>query len=99
MSKYYYSTYANHCFRFYFRYDKPENKCEVNYKNWVTCDSVISDYTDEIKEILRYLYSHYNEINNVIVNTTANKFKIKTQTLWSLINDCTKNFAKLRGLI
>ncbi len=99
MPKYYYSTYANHCFRFYFRYDRPKNNSEVSYRNWITCDNVVSNYKDEIKEILKYLYINYNDINSVIVNTIASKFKIKPQTLWALINECTRTFAELRGLI
>ena len=72
MSKTYYSDYVRHALRFYSRNcaTKPFFKTKVDRENWVSCDKVISTYTDEEIAMIKDIYRGYDTFPDEVYNAS-----------------------------
>ena len=99
MAKAYYSDYVNHCLRFYARHNQPKFDDEIDELNWLACERVLNDYTDEDKNIVIEIFSDNNPRLADTITTVSSGLNIKPSRLWTLVGDVTRKIAVERNLI
>ena len=99
MAKNYYSSYIEHCMRFYARYPVPTTfRSDVDEKNWRACETFLKEFSAKERE---YLLIVYREGDTLVDNVyKLSEFEnIKQDKLWELIKTFERKIAKCRGLI
>lgn len=100
MSKVYYSDYVKHALRFYSRNctEKPVFKSEADKSNWYACDSVLSHYPLDTRQILIEVYGGYDTLPDEVYKASK-KIHIHQNWIWDLMKEVEKKIAKRRGLL
>lgn len=98
--KKYYTEYVYHCLRFYARYHDGANnfRSDVDRKNWVACDKVLSRLRDEDKKMVVMVFQSRDSIADSVYET-AKLYRIDQNHLWKILSEIESKIAKSRGLI
>lgn len=99
MNRPYYSEYVRHCLRFYTRNLQTKHfKTEVDKSNWLSCASVLKNYSDRDQDMITMVYSGYDTLGDNVYET-ANKYEINQSIIWDLMKEIERKIAHRRGLI
>lgn len=100
MSRPFYSEYVKHALRFYSRNctEKPTFKSDADKSNWLSCDSVLSHYPLDTRNIVISVYGGYDTLPDEVYNTSK-KYHIEQNWIWDLMKEVERKIAKRRGLL
>lgn len=94
----FYSSYIEHCMRFYARHSNPTFRSDADKQNWKVCEDAIKTFTDNEQDILLGIYRDRDTIADNI-HTTSVKLGVNQDMIWKLVNELEKKIAKRRNLI
>ena len=99
-----YAEFSKHAMRYYVRSvinsssQCPRFKTESDKKNWYACQSALTTFPAEDRDLLLRMYITRDNMPQNIYDLSK-KENIKQDRLWGLVNDFERVFAKKRGLI
>lgn len=99
MIKRFYSDYVRHALRFYSRnLENPVFKCQADEKNWIACDTILSQYFPSYKDALISVYQAFDTMGDNVYES-AKRFNIPQANIWMMMESLEKHIAEERGLI
>ena len=100
MSKTFYTEYVRHALRFFSRnYKKPSAfKSEADAKNWMSCYTILKNYSDKERGALISIYSGYDTLPDEVYNASK-KYSMDQNILWDLMKEVERKIARRRGLM
>ena len=94
----FYSSYIQHCMRFYARHSEPNFRSDADKRNWESCEDAIKTFTDNEQDILLTIYRDGDSLEDSI-RTTSIELGVNRDMIWKLVNELEKKIAKRRNLI
>lgn len=94
----YYTDYASHCLRYYFRYKVPNSNSKAQIDDWNACKRACSALKSSEMELVKEMYSSTDSaVDGLYI--VSRKHNIKPDVLWDLMRKIEKTVAIERGLL
>ncbi len=94
----YYTSYINHCLRYYARYDGNAFKSESDVKNWDACRKVMEELPDTDRNLILDVYSRRDTLSDNVYEVSL-LYGINQNYLWRKLSEVQASIAKERGLV
>lgn len=97
MAKHFYTDYAEHMLKAFFR-NADRERNDLEKQNSACVERAVGTLTDEEKRLARFLYENRTPLPELIA-AAAEQLKCDKQVLWNFNGVLAKSVAKERGLI
>ena len=98
MYKPWYSDYVRHMLRFYFRYNTPYFKTDVDRNNWNACHDVSVTYSKRDIDVLAVVYGGYDTLSDNVYEASVT-YKVNQNIIWGMMDEFERKVACRRGLV